>query len=85
MNLSDKHAETCLAHSFDFAPFSFSVLGSFSLAAEEILTRVCQRYVSHARILPWEAHQWVYQRLSFPVMHGVAKQFIRRQSSNFGW
>ena len=80
-----KHAETCLAHGFDFAPFSFSVLGSFGPTAQEVLTRVCQRYVSHARIRPWEAHQWVYRRLSFAVMRGVAEQFVRRQSSDFGW
>ena len=35
-----KHAETCLTHGFDFAPFSFSVLRSLGPAAEEILTRV---------------------------------------------
>ena len=80
-----KHAGTCLAHGFDFAPVSFSVLGSFGPTAEEILTRFCQQYVSHARIRPWEAHQWVYHRLSFAVMRGVVEQFVRRQSSDFGW
>ena len=33
-----KRAETCLSHGFDFAPFSFSVLGSFAPTSEEILT-----------------------------------------------
>ena len=79
-----KHAETCLAHGFDFAPFTFSVLGSFCPVAEEILTRFCKRYVSHAHIRPWEAHQWVYRHLSFTIMRGVAEQFVRRLSSDFG-
>ena len=51
-----KHAETCLTHGFDFAPFSFYVLRLFGPAAEEILTEICELYVSHARIRPWEAH-----------------------------
>ena len=80
-----KYAETCLAHGFDFPTFCFSVLGSFGPAAEEIITRFCPRYVSNARIRPWEAHQWVYHRMSSLVMRGVAEQFICRQSSDFGW
>ena len=52
----DKHAQTCLSHRLDFVPFGFSVLGSFSLAAQELLDRICQRYRRHARIADWEAH-----------------------------
>ena len=55
-----KRAESCLAHDFDFAPFSFSLLWPFGPAAQEILTRVCEHYVSHSCIRPWEAHLWVY-------------------------
>ena len=61
-----KYAETCLAHGLDLAPFSFSVLYLFGPVAEEILTRVCQRYISHAHIRLWEAS-----------MRGVVEKFIR--------
>ena len=82
---SDKHARSCISHGFDFSPFGFSTFGSFGPAAEELLDRVCRRYVSHAHIPPWEAHPWVYRRLSFSIMRGVAEQFVRRQSADFGW
>ena len=35
-----KHAETCLAHGLDFAPFNFSTSRLFGPTAQEILTRV---------------------------------------------
>ena len=60
-------------YNFDYVQFSFSVLGSFGPAAEEIFARVCLRYVSQVRMRPREAHQWVYYRLSFIVMRGVAE------------
>ena len=68
---SDMHARSCISHEFDFSPSSFLTFGSFGPAAEELLYRVCRRYVS-------EAHPWVYLRLSFSIMRSVAKQFIRR-------
>ena len=44
----DKHAHICRSHGFDFIPFGFSSLGSFGPAAEALLSRICQRYSSHA-------------------------------------
>ena len=46
----DKHARTCRSQSFDFIPFGFSSLGSFGPEAEELLSRMCQRYFSHVRM-----------------------------------
>ena len=80
-----KNVETCFAHGLNFATFSFSVLESFCPACEEILTQVCQPYVSHMLIRPWEAHKWVYHRFSFDVMSGVAEEFVRHESLDFGW
>ena len=82
---SDKHARSYISHVFDFSPFGFSTFGSFGPAAEELLDLLCHRYVSHAHIPPWEAHPWVYHRLSFFFMRGVAEQFVRLQSADFGW
>ena len=45
----DKHAQMCANHGFDFLPFGFSVFGSFSPAAQELLNRICRRYRIHAR------------------------------------
>ena len=56
----DKHSATCRSHGFDFIPFGFSTFGSFGPAAEELLSRICQRYSSHARIPEWEAHAWCF-------------------------
>ena len=81
----DKHARTCRSHGFDFIPFGFSSLGSFGPEAEELLSRISQRYSSHARVPPWEAHSWVFRRLSFAVMRGVAAQLAGRQLPTFGW
>ena len=33
----------------------------------------------------WAAHSYVFHRLSFAVMRGVAEQFVGRQLSTFGW
>ena len=46
----ERHARTCRSHGFHFIPFGFSSLGSLRLAAEELLSRICQRYNSHARV-----------------------------------
>ena len=75
-----KHADTCLAPWLQLCSIQFLCL-RVSPVPEENLTRVYQRYVSHARIRPWEAHQWFYRRFSFTVMRGVAEQLIRRQPS----
>ena len=45
-------------------PFKVFVLGLFGLIVEDIVTRVCQRYVSHK----WEALSWVYHRLLLFLM-----------------
>ena len=81
----EKHACTCRSHGFDFIPFDFSSLGSFGPAAEELLSRVCKRYSSHARVSSWEAHSWVYRHLSFALIRGVAEQFVGRQLPTFAW
>ena len=81
----DKHAHICKSHGFDFIPFGFSSLGSFGPAAEELLSRICQRYISHAQVSSWEAHSWVFRLLSFAVMRGVTEQFVSRQLSTFEW
>ena len=80
-----KHVETCLAYGFEFSPFSISMSRSCGPAPEMILGRVYQRYVSQARIARWEAHQWVYRRLSLVVMCGIAERFFFRQSSDLSW
>ena len=82
---SDKHARLCISHGLDFSPFGFSTFRSFGLAAEELLDRLCRMYVSRAHIPPWEAHPWVYRRLSFSIMQGVVEQFVRRQWMDCGW
>ena len=82
---SDKHAQSCISHGFDFSPFEFSTFESFGHATEELHDRLYREYVSHAHIPPWEAHPWVYHRLSFSIMRGVAEQFVRRQSADLGW
>ena len=33
---------------------------------------LCRSYVSHAHIPLWEAHDWVYRRLSFAIMCSIA-------------
>ena len=81
----EKHAHTCLTHGFDFNSFGFSSLGSFGPAAEELLSRFCQRNSSYARVSSWEAHSSVFRRLSFAVMRGVVKQFVGQKLTTFGW
>ena len=66
-------------------PFGFRFFGSFSLAAQKLLDRICQRYHIHARITEWEAHTWVHRRLSFAVLRGVADQLVGRRLDSFGW
>ena len=62
-----------MKNGFDFSPFGFSTFGFFGPTAEELLDRVCRRYVFHAHIPPWDAHPWVYHHLSFSIMRGVAE------------
>ena len=81
----DKHSTTCWSHGFNFIPFGYSTFGSLGPAAEELLSRICQRYISHARIPKWEAHAWVFRWLSFTVVRGVAAQCVGRQLSAFSW
>ena len=33
----------------------------------------------------WEAHDWVFRRLSFAIMRGVSEQLIGRQLADFSW
>ena len=75
----DKHSAICRSHDFDFIPFGFSTLRSFSLWLRS------RRYSSHARIPKWEAHAWVFGRLSFIVMRWVAEKFIGRLLQIFSW
>ena len=81
----DKHADVCRSHGFDFVPFGFSVFGSFGPEAQELLDRVVQRYRLHAQVADWEAHAWIFRRLSFTIMRSVAEQFVGRMSDTFGW
>ena len=37
-----------------------------------------QHYHLHAQAADWEAHTWIYRRLSFAIMRGVAEQFVGR-------
>ena len=48
-----------------------------------LLRRVVQRL--HAQVADREAHAWIYRRLSFAIMSGVAEQFVGRMSDTFGW
>ena len=64
-------------------PFCFSTFGSFG--PEELLSRIFQRYYSHARIPKWEAHAWVFRRLFFAIMRGVAEHPVGRQLVIFSW
>ena len=81
----DKHASTCRSHGFDFIPFGFSTFGSFGPEAEALLSRICQRFSSHVQVPEWEAHDWVFRRLSFAIMRGVSEQLIGRQLADFSW
>ena len=81
----DKHLAMCSSYDLDFIPFGFSTFWSFGLAIEDLLSHICQRYVSHARIPEWEAHAWVFHRLSFAIMRGVAEQFVGRELLSFRW
>ena len=72
-------------HETVFVPFGFSVFGSFGPAAQEFLDCLVQRYRLHAHVADWEAHTWIYRRLSFVIMRGVAEQFIGRMSDTFRW
>ena len=47
--------------------------GSFGQASQELLHRVVQRYCLHAQVGDWEAHDWIYCRISFTIMHDVAE------------
>ena len=67
------HITTCMSHVFENISFRFSALEPFGPAAEELLSRICQRLTSHAQIPEWEAHAWVFPRLSFVVMRMVAE------------
>ena len=79
----DKHASTCRSHGFNFIPFGFSTFGSFYLQAEAFLPCVCQRLSSHVQVPKWQAHDWVFHRLSFAIMRGVLEQLIGRQLVDF--
>ena len=79
----DKHASICHSHGFDFVPFGSSVFGSFGREAQELLGRVVQHYRLHAQVADWEAHVWIYRRLSFAIMRGVVEQFDGRMSDTF--
>ena len=50
-----------------------------------LLSRICQRFSSHVQVPEWEAHDWVFRRLSFAVMRGVSEQLIGRQLADFSW
>ena len=63
--------------------FGFSAFGSSGLAAEELVSRICLRYTAHAQIPEWEAHAWLFCRLSFALMRGVVEQFVGRQLADF--
>ena len=78
----DKHTHICKSHGFDFIPFGFSSLGP---AVEELVSRICQRYSSHAPVSSWEAHSYIFRRLSFALIRGVAEQFVGLQLSTFKW
>ena len=81
----EKHACVCRSHGFDFIPFGFLVFGSLGPEAHGFLRRVVQRYRMHAQVSDWEAPAWIYRRLSFAIMHGVAEQFVGRMSHEFEW
>ena len=53
MKLIKVPVDCCLAHTFYFASFNLCVLNSFEPVAEEVLSQVCERYVSHA-------HTYIY-------------------------
>ena len=83
--LSRRSGQICASHRLDFLPVSFSFLGSFGPAAQELLHRICRRFRTYARVAQWEAHAWVHRRLSFASMRGVADQFVCRYLASFGW
>ena len=82
---NDKHAGYCTLHTFDSSLFGFWKFVSLGTVVEELLGRVCRRYVSDTHIPSWDAHPLVYRRLSFTMMRGVAEQFVHRHSAAFGW
>ena len=61
------------------------MFGSFGLEAQMFLEGVVQRYRLHAHVVDWEAPDFVYRRLSFAIMCGVAEQFVGHISDAFAW
>ena len=74
-----------MSHSVDFVPFHFSTWGSFRPKAEGLLPCIYQGLILHFRIRVWEAHDWVFRRLSFMVMRRVAEQLVDRQMADVIW
>ena len=64
------------------SPHSFRSCCSYSNA---LLSRIWQRFSSHLQVPKWEAHDWVFYRLSFAIMRGVSQQLIGRQLAEFSW
>ena len=81
----DKHYVTGRSHGFDFIQFGFSTFGSLSPTATKLLSHICQRYSSHARIPKWEACACVFRQLSFAVTSGFAGQFVDRKLPGNVW
>ena len=67
----------------DFVPSCFYTLGSCGLKAKGFFLDKCQRLSSHIQISEWEAHDWVFCRLSFAVMCGVAVELVSWQLADF--
>ena len=44
-----------------------------------------RRYCLHAQAADGEAHAFIYRRLLFGIIHGVAEQFVGRMSDSFEW
>ena len=77
----DLPASTCKSHGFDFIPFRFFHLWLLRPGGGGTpLSNLPAFQVPH-----WEAHDWVFRRVSFAIIHGVSEQLIDRQLVDLSW
>ena len=78
-----KNAHTCNFHGFNFIPFFLFNLGLFGPEVGELLDRIFLHQCYFVRVTKWEAHSWVYFRLSLVAMRDLAEQFVGGQLADF--
>ena len=84
----DELAWSYTSHGYDFSPLCILTVGFFApqlRSSFKVFVLGMYTCASHARILSWEAHRYVYGLPSFAVTRGVIKQLDRCESANMGW